>query len=261
MSYYPLLKAPGCESWTTLCNFSPNNWEYTANTRKIVNVTWTEDSNWISRKIGELEANAIRTIKANELEDIVPSDSIVLLSLTDEPLTDVSNTLPQVKSPTVMPAWRSSLGLSTTSTSTSYQGEIDPFPSPGSLLSFCPFLQVGEGVCNYLVLMNIEKEATKRNAIVEIYDAADKVLKGEFRISNNAINVISLDGLEFERDDLVLNICREMGAIPLYLSLTADGTYISLEHTHPPASLAIHGNRWGVQKVLKNFWFEKMARS
>jgi hypothetical protein len=50
-----------------------------------------------------------------------------------------------------------------------------------------------------------------------------------------------------------------MAAIPLYFSSAMDGAYLSLEHTHPPASLVVHGRRWEAQKMLKNRWFAKVA--
>jgi len=54
-------------------------------------------------------------------------------------------------------------------------------------------------------------------------------------------------------------ICRGLAGIPLYFSRTVDGVYLSLEHTHPPGSMVVHGRRWDIQKMLKNFWFKKAA--
>lgn len=259
MSFYPLLKAPGCLGWTTLCNFAPNNWEYQDISEKLVNVTWVEGNVWRSRNIGFLREDTMRTVDCTEMADFMSTDTLALLSLTEQKLPEYSETLPVVNSPTVMPAWRASLGLSTSHTSTCYQGEIDPFPAPGTLLTFCPFLQFGDHVENYLLLLNIEKSPLPRKSVLEIYDADKTELKAAFDINNNSATILCLGNLGFNADDLILSICREMCAIPLYLSKTSDGSFISIEHTHPPASFVIHGKRWGIQKILKDLWFSKTA--
>lgn len=260
MSYYPFIKAPGCKSWVTLCNFAPNNWEFRKKNNKYINLTWSDGAVWQSRQIESIEDNGVRTITEDNISSVVPDEALALLSITDNKLPQQSKHLPVIKSPTVMPAWRASLGLSTENASTNYQGEIDPFPSPGTLLTFCPFLQFNESVENFLVLLNLEKSPVTRIAKVELYDADKKILKGKFEVKNNSATVIKLDNLKFEKNDLVLTICREMCAIPVYFSKTVDGSYLSLEHTHPPASFVIHGNRWGVQKLIKNLWFSKTLK-
>lgn len=256
MSFYPLLKAPGCRGKTTLCNFSPNNWEYIQKKDKLIYVTWADGEVWRSINIGELRYNQTIIIDEEYINKYVSSDALMLLSITDKQIAEISKTIPVVKSPTTMPAWRGSLGLENSYTSTSYQGEVDPFPAPGTLLSFCPFLQTSRGVSNYLLLLNVEQSPQIRTASVEILNAKDQSLKGKFVINNNSINVIPLDNLGFTDNDLVVNISRDMCAIPIYFTITDDGRYMSLEHTHPPASMVVHGNRWAAQKLLKQAWFE-----
>lgn len=260
MSYYPLLKAPGAQGWATLCNFSPNNWEATRCQQQYVNVTWASGSLWASKNLGVLAPGALRTITASDVADVVPADALALLSLTRTPPPAESNVLPKLDTaPTSVPAWRATLGLATSHAQTSYQGELDAFPPQGSLLTFGPFLQFGEGINNHLILLNVENSPTSRSAELEIYDAAGLKLKGRFPVCSNAANSIPLDGLGFEPGDLPLFICRGMAAIPLYFSSAMEGAYLSLEHTHPPASLVVHGRRWEAQKLLKNRWFAKVA--
>lgn len=255
MSYYPILNAPDCIGWITLCNFSPNNWETNIISKKYINITWSDNDSWRSQVFGVIEPEQTLRIKSDELTDIQNVNSIILISLSDRPLPDKTDILPDNKSETVMPAWRSTLGLSSRYSETSYQGEIDPFPSPGTLLSFCPFLQVGESIENYLLLLNLEKKPEYRNGSLEICDAEQKQVRGTFSLRNNMVNLIALDDLGFTEDDLIVNISKDMCGIPLYLSKTAQGKHLSMEHTHPPASMVIHGNRWGVQKILKEKWF------
>ncbi len=261
MSYYPLLKAPGAHGWTTLCNFSPNNWEISRREQqKFVNVTWTSGGVWVTRNLGFLASGAFRTITSQDVAGIVPVDSLALLSLTRTPPPVESGVLPKLDvAQTSVPAWRATLGLSTSAAQTSYQGELDAFPPQGSLLTFGPFLQFGDNIENHLILLNIETSPASRSAELEIYDAAGLKLKGRFPVCSNAANSIALDGLGFEPGDLPLFICRGMAAIPLYFSSAMDGAYLSLEHTHPPASLVVHGRRWEAQKLLKNRWFGKVA--
>lgn len=260
MSYYPILSAPNVKGWTTLSNFSPNNWEGDRGQEKFVNLTWSSQNLWISKTIDIIKPDTFRTVTANEIENIVPPQSLTLLSLTQKPLPFESEILPKLDfKQTATPSWRATLGLSSSSAHTSYQGELDAFPPQGSLITFAPFLQFGQHIENYLLLLNLENEPIKRLAELEIYDAASLTLRGKFTVINNAINSIPLDKLGFGVDDLPLSICRNMAAIPLYFSSTKDGTCLSLEHTHPPASFVVHGRRWEAQKLIKKRWFSKVV--
>ncbi|MFA6051850.1 MAG: hypothetical protein WC762_04595 [Methylobacter sp.] len=261
MSYYPILKAPGCQGWTTLCNFSPNNWETRDATEKFVSLTWAEEGAWRTESLGVLAHGAMRTISTEEISGVIPEGVLPLLSLSTSKLSARSDSLPQIDAPrTAMPAWRATLGLSTNNALVSYQGEIDSFASPGSLLTFCPFIQFGEEIENYLIFLNMENSPVTRTSQVEIYDAENTALRRKFEVRNNDVTIIALDGLGFSPIDLPLIICREMSGIPLYFSKTCDGSFLSLEHTHPPASYVIHGQRREAQKILKNTWFSRAAQ-
>jgi hypothetical protein len=258
MPFYPILKAPSCKGWTTLFNFPPNNWESSDLSEKYINVTWVQDGEWRTKNLGKLAFDGIRTFCHDELQNITPSGVLPLLSITLSKLPDRSLLLPNLDNVfTGNPSWRATLGLSSQFASTSYQGEIDPFPTPGSLLTFGPFIQFKDDVENFLILLNVEKAPVTRYAEIEIYDADKTTLRAKIKARNNDLTIISLDGLGFESNDLPLIICREMSAIPLYFSKTKDDNFLSLEHTHPPASYVIHGKRWEAQKILKTAWFSK----
>jgi len=259
MSYYPIMKAPGCKGWVTLCNFPPNNWEARRTLEKFVNVTWSEGGIWRTENIGSLKSGAIRTIAFEEISGLISTESMPFLSLSATRLAPKSVVLPELGvAKTNIPAWRSTLGLSSALSSTSYQGEIDPFPITGSLLTFGPFIQFGHKVENYLILLNLEKSPIARISEVDIFDSNKNVLKGTFEVRNNDATIIKLDDLGFNPTDLPLIICRSMVFIPLYFSKTSDGLSLSLEHTHPPASYLLYGKRWGGQKLLKDLWFSKV---
>lgn len=260
MSYYPILKAPGAQGWTTLCNFPPNNWETTRRCDQLVNVTWRSEHGWITKNLGVLAPGAVRTVTAGDVADVVPVDALALLSLTVTAPQVTSETLPKLDVlQTTVPAWRATLGLSIDDVQTSYQGELDPFPRQGTLLGFGPLLQFGAGVENHLILLNVENSPVSRTAELEIYDADSLTLRGKFDIRNNEANCVPLGGLGFSPGELPLLICRGMAVIPLYFSRTTDGAFLSLEHTNPPASLVVHGKRFEAQKMLKNRWFAKVA--
>ena len=224
MSYFPILNAPGCEGYTTLSNFPPNNWEIKTAGEKHVNVTWICEDGWKSDEIDRLPYGHVSTIKHRDVSEIVPEDCLPLLSLTTNGLPSFSTTLPRLDADrAVVPVWRATVGLSTSRATTSYQGEIDPFPPSGSLLTFCPFMQFGEHVSNYLILLNIESSPELKTSKVEVYGSEDAKSCGVFEVRNNASNVICLDGLGFGPSDLPFMICRSMAAIPLYFSKISDG--------------------------------------
>ncbi len=259
MSYFPILNAPGCKGWTTLCNFPPNDWEVRHVKEKSVNVTWAQDGAWRTVSLGTLVPGHMRTVHYQDVADIVGKDALPFLSLASKPVPPVSADLPQANAErTTVPAWRATLGLKGLHCSTSYQGEIDPFPVPGSLLTFPPFMQFGNDLENYLLFLNLEVSAKTRTEKVEIFNSAcPEQLLGSFEVTNNNVTVIPLDGLSFGPNDLPVVICKGMSSIPLYFSQTTDGSLMSLEHTHPPASCVIHGRRWKAQKLLKTLWFSK----
>ena len=258
MSYYPILNAPGCRGWVGLSNFPPNNWEIRNLQTQCINVTWPSENTWISKTIGYLESGSCKTITSTDVEDIVPANALPLLSLTLKPLPQKSDTLPLIEhTKTSIPAWRATLGLYTSEAQSSYQGELDPFPPQASLLTFGPFLQFSDQIKNYIILLNIEKNPIKRSTTLEVYDAKRIECKGKFIIKSNSCNPILLDELGFKPFDLPVHLCREMTCIPLYLSITKDGSYLSLEHTHPPASLVVFGKRWEAQRLLKSQWLSR----
>ena len=262
MSYYPILPAPGCSGWTTLYNFAPNNWEEGARLTRYVNVTWADGRYWHTRNLARLQYGALKTVHAVEVAGLMPDASLPLLSLTDFEPSPVAERLPPVGSAHASyPAWRATLGLLSESGAKScYQGELDPFPAPGSLLTFGQFLQFGKGIDNYLLFLNIESDATQRNEQIEIRNAASpERLLARFPVKNNSVNPIRLDFPDTAEEDLLLITCKGMSGVPLYFSRSEGGGYLSLEHSHPPASSVIHGRRWEAQKLLKQRWFAKVG--
>ena len=258
MSYYPILAAPYCKSRVTLYNFPPNNWEYSNETNQYIHHSFIKDGKWNHELIDELSFGKCQIIDPSSCDLSLSKDSINLLSLSEVKLPNTSKILPKLSTTkTNKPDWRSTLELFSDSSKTSYQGEINPFPSMASLLTFAPFLQFGTHVENYLLLLSLEAKPINRQVLLEIYDAKTKRLIATEVVFSNKINIISLNGKGITDKILPVVICREMAAIPLYFSCANQGEFLSLEHTHPPASLVVHGNYFSAQKYLKEYWLSE----
>lgn len=261
MSFFPILNLPDAKCWTTVYNFAPNNWEITHTDQQYLNVTFSAGKEWITQCLGMVPKGGIKTVTTDDVYGLVSDNVLALLSLTGVPIPQSSKLLPDLGNVrTVTPAWRATIGIKSSWTQTSYQGELDPFPQSGTLLSFAPFFQFGIGIENYMIFLNLEKSPATRISNIEIYDTKTLNLKGRFIVRNNAANIISLNNLGLNENDLPLIICKDMAGIPLYFSRTTDGTFMSLEHSHPPASYVVHGNRWEAQKLLKKNWFAKLSK-
>jgi len=259
--FYPLLRAPNCEGITILHNYAPNNWEIRKNFDKYITLTWSDGAKWNTKVIGTLAKNKSFTIREKDIS-FLPKKTLVLssLSINKPPLQSII--LPDnVDMQTNLPEWRASIGLENKlGGSTSFQGEAFAFPPNGSLLSFAPFLQHGNDLCSYLIFINIEKSPLFRNtSLFFLNGRGDKIIAKKPIISNH-LNVIKLDDLGYDPKDLIILFTENIVGIPLFMTAYKKGKELSLEHTHPPASFAIHGDRWGLHKKIKKIWTEKFNR-
>lgn len=258
MPYFPLLTAPYCSGQTTIYNFSPNNWEILKKTDYYLNITYAYDDIWHNILLDKIEYGNYKDINRQDLDLLIPRDASPFISLTSSIVKKTSKDLLNiVTNKTHFPEYRSTLRLVSKYSKTSYQGEIEPFPTKGTLLTFSPFLQFGNDIENYVLILNLEKSPKKRTENLEIYNAHNRTLKKTQIIYNNQVNIISLNDMGFTYLDLPVIICRGMAGIPIYFSVSRKGRYMSLEHTNPPASFAIHGDRFGVQNYLKAYWFSQ----
>lgn len=259
MSYFPLLNAPATNGWTDLHNFPASKWEIHRNRSRFIQLLWASEGHWHCANLGTLRAGESHRIEHHELTGLIPADATPFLALSQVELPSQIGSLPDSDLPKVyLPAWRATVGLATAFSHTSYQGEVDPFPASGTMLTFGPFLQIDSTIENYLLLLNLEKSPQPRTSELEAYTVDGRCL-AKFPVRNNHLNIIDLNRCGFQRDELPLFICRGMAGIPLYFSRTVDGNYLSMEHTHPPASMVLHGQRFEVQKQMKTRWLEKVG--
>lgn len=265
MSYYPILSAPQCEGTTTIFNFAPNNWEETSKVARYLNASYIERDVWRSCCLGVIGYGTSVSVTRADVNAVLKNcynDTTFYLSLGSEPAHEVSESLPRSSIPiTSFPAWRASLGLvASNGAKTSYQGEVDPFPSQGSLLTFGYFLQFSPEISNSLLFINLEKCPKSRRGSLEVRDARRPfIMLAEFEVTTNQVNFVPLDNLGFSNTSLPLLVCRQMSGIPLFFSHTNDYGSLSLEHTHPPALSVINGDRFGAQRVMKKFWFSQIG--
>ena len=181
--------------------------------------------------------------------------SLILLQFRKTPLAKYLDALPDHEfSYNKTPEWRATVGFSLNNAQTSYQGEINPFPQRASLLTFHPFIQYNQ-VNNYLLFFNVEKLPFFREKEIEIFEANTKKFVDKVKVKNNSSNLIPLDKYNFSQDQLPVFVCRSMAGVPFGLGISQNNEMLSLEHTHPPASFSVHGERFKVQSEIKRQWF------
>ncbi len=266
MSFSPLFKIFDIEGFNNLVNFPPNDWEL-KKINKFNNVVslYTNGDKWIAKDVSKIELNNFKRFSTKDFElfnskSFKNSSPILLLKIVDNldkyefdelPIFDIEKT--------VIPEWRSTIGFEFNNTEASYQGEINPFPSKASLLTFHPFIQY-ENVENFLVFLNIEKSAIYRETTLDIFNGVDKNCIDSVLIRNNTANIIPLDKYKFKKSDLPVFCSKNMAGIPFGFGINRSQSMISFEHTHPPSSFSIHGNRFLTQKKIKSLWFKSFYK-
>ena len=261
MSFFPLIRLPGVRGWTTVYNFSPNNFEAHKDKIRFANISWSDGSVWHHKLIQTLQPRDYLTIDEKQLPESVPVESLPIISLTQNILPDQTFTLEPIKTEhSILPAWRGTIGITSSNGSkSSYQGEIDPFPNNGSCLTFNYLIQNSEYCKTILLLLNIESQPAWRPAQVEVrHSLPPHDLLLSFELMTNRINILNLPK-NVSDDPNVVIFCREASCIPIFMSCNEEMTQLSFEHSHPPASSVVHGNRFAAQKLMKTYWFSKLS--
>jgi hypothetical protein len=158
-----------------------------------------------------------------------------------------------------IPAWRNTSGFYNQYTQVSYQADIEPLPPKASLLTFHPFIQFGE-VINNLLVLNVTKNPNIKKDKISLFNSYDKSFVADVEIRTNSLTTIPLDIYNFKPTDLPVFYSPNIAGIPFGLGIAKSGRMLSLEHTHPPASLVLHGDRRGMQGKIKKAWIEKLVK-
>jgi len=260
MPYYPILSAPGFVGATTIYNFAPNNWERGSTPAKYLSAVWSDGRRWNRAVVTSLLPGDSLELTIEDIQQLLSRDlssaTVFTYLSNNADQGELHQSLESSRATTIAPAWRATLSLkSSAGAKTSYQGEIEPFPSPGSLLTFGHLIQSGAETQNFLLFINLEKNPSFRSGSLEIRDARNQEhIYQSNTVLSNTVNIVPLYCNFKTENTLVYISCRQMSGIPLFLSFSSNRKFLSLEHTHPPASLVIHGNRRRAQQLLKQQW-------
>jgi len=262
MPFFPLCNVNKTEGYCTIHNFPPNNWEEVSLGHKYLWAIYSDGSKWITKlicKIGQRESKKV-FYSDFELESDGNISPLIILQLRKTPLNPFLRELPKHEFQySSTPEWRATVGFKYLTAETSYQGEINPFPNKASLLTFHPFIQYSN-IENYFVFVNLESSPVYRETKIEIYNSNKREYIDEVTVRNNSINLIPLNKYNIKQEELPIFLCRNMAGIPFGLGINDTGPMLSLEHTHPPASLVVHGPRWRFQKDIKERWFSILKK-
>lgn len=257
--FFPLFKTLDLEGFVELAYLPPNNWENRLRNHVMLYLLWPSEGVWRTRELGQIQYGQVMRFTTEDFTAETFQTGMALVYPTSNVLPSTLETLPvEAFWSSRIPEWRCTTGLYNSSAQTSYQSEIFPFPNKASLLTFHPFIQEGD-LKNYLVLLNVIKEPRVTESFLEIRDALTLKLKDTKKVFSNSLTCIPLDVYKFSQSDLPIFYINSMAAIPFGLGVSNDGKMLSLEHTHPPASLVLFGQRNSIQGRIKQKWVSQFG--
>ena len=110
---------------------------------------------------------------------------------------------------------------------------------------------------NYLIFINTETKPKQREAgliLTQLDNPKEKIDK--INVKSNTCNLIDLNKYKIKEDQILVIYSSQISGIPIFFSYSEIDNSISFEHTHPPASFIIYGDRREFQKNLKKQWFK-----
>ena len=259
--FFPLMKTPNLNGFCDLVYESPNNWENRIHKPISLYLLWSNGNRWLSKKISEMNYGDEIRLVTNDIDEKCLATGLALIYPSLEPIEPELSTLPSRKVwYSEIPAWRNTSGFYNEFTQVSYQSDIEPLPSKASLLTFHPFIQFGD-VINNLLVLNVTNDPKIQSGKISMFNSFDKSFIADSLISTNSLTTIPLDIYNFKPTDLPVFYSPEIAGIPFGLGIAKSGKMLSLEHTHPPASLVLHGNRRAIQGKIKKSWIEKLVKA
>ena len=259
--FFPLMKTPNLNGFCDLVYESPNNWENRIHKPISLYLLWSNGNRWLSKKISEMNYGDEIRLVTNDVDEKCLATGLALIYPSLEPIEPELSTLPSRKVwYSEIPAWRNTSGFYNEFTQVSYQSDIEPLPSKASLLTFHPFIQFGD-VINNLLVLNVTNDPKIQSGKISMFNSFDKSFVADTLISTNSLTTIPLDVYSFKPTDLPVFYSPEIAGIPFGLGIAKSGKMLSLEHTHPPASLVLHGNRRAIQGKIKKSWIEKLVKA
>ncbi len=250
------MKIENFTGWVNIVNFPPNRWEYRQKTSYHLYLIHSDSEKWKTSYINKIEFGQNILLSTNDFKETFSKSSLALVYPSQKKLDPELSALPKITTwHTELPAWRASSGFKNIHAQVSYQSDLYPLPPGGTMLTFHPFIQFGE-LSNYLVVLNAQKDPRIIRHKLYIFNSKNKQMIDHAEIETNSVSVIGLDKYEFKQSDLPVFISTKMAAIPFGLGVSADSKNLSLEHTHPPASFVVRGDRIKIQKQIKSDWFK-----
>ena len=260
MNYFFMPRLKGLKSKITLANFPCVDDGLQQFAEQMVYVTWSENFTWQVRTIGIILPGQIKTFFESDLPQDLPSTSTPFLFLYPD---KVSPTLDHLFASDLMettPSWRANIGISSETTSTSFQGE---YPGnliqvkKGTLFSFGPMVLAQTGLTTKFLLINLRAKPGNEPCRIKFgLLGQEKILK-EAIVFQNSCSLVDLSGLCFDESELIYACSDEITGIPLYFSHDHEFKKLSLEHSHPPTELLVFGNRAIFQNKIKLRWLGK----
>lgn len=258
--FFPIMKTPDLDGFCDLVYESPNNWENRIRKAVSIYLLWSDGQNWNSIKLTEMRYGDYFKVDTKNLEDKFLKSGLALIYPSINNLDSRLDALPSKKVwYSEIPAWRNTSGFYNQYTQVSYQADIEPLPPKASLLTFHPFIQFGE-VINNLLVLNVTKNPNVKKDKISLFNSYDKSFVADVEIRTNSLTTIPLDVYDFKPTDLPVFYSPNIAGIPFGLGIAKSGRMLSLEHTHPPASLVLHGDRRGMQGKIKKAWIEKLVK-
>jgi len=255
------MKTPNLNGFCDLVYESPNNWENRIHKPISLYLLWSNGNRWLSKKISEMNYGDEIRLVTNDIDEKCLATGLALIYPSLEPIEPELSTLPSRKVwYSEIPAWRNTSGFYNDFTQVSYQSDVEPLPSKASLLTFHPFIQFGD-VINNLLVLNVINDPKIQSGKISMFNSFDKSFVADTLISTNSLTTIPLDVYSFKPTDLPVFYSPEIAGIPFGLGIAKSGKMLSLEHTHPPASLVLHGNRRAIQGKIKKSWIEKLVKA
>ena len=255
------MKTPNLNGFCDLVYESPNNWENRIHKPISLYLLWSNGNRWLSKKISEMNYGDEIRLVTKDIDEKCLATGLALIYPSLEPIEPELSTLPSRKVwYSEIPAWRNTSGFYNEFTQVSYQSDIEPLPSKASLLTFHPFIQFGD-VINNLLVLNVTNDPKIQSGKISMFNSFDKSFVADTLISTNSLTTIPLDVYSFKPTDLPVFYSPEIAGIPFGLGIAKSGKMLSLEHTHPPASLVLHGNRRAIQGKIKKSWIEKLVKA
>jgi len=252
------MKTDSLTGFLDLLYEGPNNWENRIKKSVGIYLLWSDGKVWKTNKLTEMNHGDYFRITTSDVNQEIIENNLAIVYPTFEKLEPELSILPSKKIWfSEIPAWRNTAGFYNKYAQVSYQADIEPLPQKASLLTFHPFIQFGD-VINNLLVLNITKSPEIKKDNIKLFNSFNNSYVGEIEIRTNSLTTILLDKYDFKPTDLPVFYSQNIAGIPFGLGIAKSGKMLSLEHTHPPASLVLFGDRKYVQGKIKKAWIDRL---